>query len=253
MLYGKGPPGRARTPARWPSSAWVEGGDAWSVRAAEPREGGGREDRRVAGASTTPALRAALRGGGRFPPGESTRPAPGAPACEAVKGLCRRRAQTLALRKRVCVKIETLGREKKPTFCLTGFSPRCCCKRGSGKAFWERRGTRRLPRTFTDIQSCFFPSETACPFVTDTEKGGLSQPLPQVQCADWKLKASEKVVWIKPLPSTRYYRQHMMLFRIPVAKIHSSLRAGTRDSGPRGEGFLNQNGGAGPMLHRSVN
>lgn len=56
------------------------------MRAAEPREGGGmkgRAGRRVARASRTPALGAALRGGGRFPPGENARPAPGAPASGA--------------------------------------------------------------------------------------------------------------------------------------------------------------------------
>lgn len=51
----------------------------------------------------------------------------------------------------------------------------------------------------------------------------------------------------------RYYRQQGMLLRIPVAKIYSALRAGARDSGRREEGFLNQNGGAWHMLHRSVN
>lgn len=131
------------------------------MRAAEPREGGGmkgRAGRRVAGASTTPALGADLRGGCRFPPGENARPAPGAPGfwsrCEAARGRFRRRAQTLALERRVCLKTGRLeGTPPPPTRCLTGFSPRCCCKRGSGEAFRERRGSPRVPRTFTATQS----------------------------------------------------------------------------------------------------
>lgn len=94
----------------------------------------GRAGRRVAGASTTPALGADLRGGCRFPPGENARPAPGAPGfwsrCEAARGRFRRRAQTLALERRVCLKTGRLEGTPPPHALLDWLLPEVLLQKG---------------------------------------------------------------------------------------------------------------------------
>lgn len=147
----------------------MEGGDTGSVRAAQSgRIRGEREGR----GTVRPARGA-----------EERQPLPARrerstwawdAACGAAAGGLFRSRQSLWRWTSAFALKSDVWKGRNPTFCLTGFPPSCCCKRGSGRALWERRGKQQLHRTFTNIQSFVcFPSGTTYPAVTPL--------LPQVQ------------------------------------------------------------------------